>query len=92
MKMSSIERLTVTMPSEMAASVRAAVDGGTYASTSEIVREALRDWTVKQDVERRALASLRALIADGDSGDDIPADTVFAELDNVVSAARLARV
>ena len=40
--MSKLERITVTMPEEMAAKLRAAVDSGEYATTSEVVREALR--------------------------------------------------
>jgi antitoxin ParD1/3/4 len=91
MIMPAIERLTITMPAEMAATVRAAVEGGGYASTSEIIREALRDWTQKQDVEHRALASLRELIAEGDAGEDIPADAAFAELDRIVAEVRAAR-
>ena len=39
--MSDIERMTVTMPAEMAAAVKSAVDAGDYASTSEVVRAAL---------------------------------------------------
>ncbi len=36
--MSEIERLTVTLPAEMAAVVKSAVETGDYASTSEVVR------------------------------------------------------
>jgi antitoxin ParD1/3/4 len=35
--MAEIERLTITLPSQMAAAVKAAVAGGDYASTSEVV-------------------------------------------------------
>src|ERR1700756_2851144 len=41
--MPDIERLTVTLPSDMAAVIKGAVADGDYASTSEVVREALRD-------------------------------------------------
>lgn len=79
--MPAIERLTITMPAEMAATLRKTVDGGEYASTSEIVREALRDWTRKQNEDRRDLEALRAAIKEGlDSGPGIPAEEVFAEL------------
>ena len=47
--MSKLERITVTMPTEMAARLRAAVERGEYATTSEVVREALRDWGSEQD-------------------------------------------
>ena len=79
--MGAIERMTITMPAELAEVLRQTVAGGEYASTSEVVREALRDWTRSRDTERRELEALRAAIKAGlDSGPGIPADQVFAEL------------
>ena len=79
--MTSAERMTITMPSDMAETLRQTVAGGEYASTSEVVREALRDWTRNRDTERRELETLRDAIKVGlDSGPGIPADEVFAEL------------
>lgn len=46
--MAGIERLTITLPTDMAALVKDAVAEGDYASTSEVVREALRDWKMKR--------------------------------------------
>jgi antitoxin ParD1/3/4 len=63
--MASIERMTITMPSDMAAIVKAAVDGGDYASTSEVVREALREWKLKRVVQGQELAALKADIEKG---------------------------
>ena len=40
----SIERMTVTVTPEIAVAMQAALAEGAYASSSEIVREALRDW------------------------------------------------
>ena len=75
------ERMTITMPAEMAETLRQTVETGEYASTSEVVREALRDWTRARDAERRELNELRAAIRAGlDSGPGIPAEEVFAEL------------
>jgi antitoxin ParD1/3/4 len=62
---SDIERLTITLPSEMAATLKSAVDTGDYASTSEVVREALRDWKHKRSAQLRELAALRADIDKG---------------------------
>ena len=79
--MPAVERLTVTMPAEMAETLRRTVAGGEYASTSEVVREALREWTRARDAERRDLDALRVAIRAGlDSGPGLPADQVFAEL------------
>ena len=63
--MSGIERMTVTMPADMAAVVKAAVDGGDYASTSEVVRDALRDWKIKRAVQVQELAALKSDIDRG---------------------------
>jgi antitoxin ParD1/3/4 len=78
--MGKLERITVTMPEEMAAKLRAAVDTGEYATTSEIVREALRDWADEQAKRHTALERVRALIAEADAGPSYPAEQVFAEL------------
>src|SRR5580658_7057257 len=63
--MAGIERLTITLPSEMAAVVKGAVEGGDYASSSEVVREALRDWKLKRALQLQELAALKADIDKG---------------------------
>jgi antitoxin ParD1/3/4 len=63
--MAEIERLTITLPSDMAAVVKGAVAGGDYASTSEVVREALRDWKMKRALQLQELAALKADIDKG---------------------------
>ncbi len=63
--MSNIERLTITLPTDMAAVVKAAVEGGDYASTSEVVRDALREWKLRRVVQEQELAALKADIDKG---------------------------
>ena len=63
--MSEIERLTITLPTEMASTVRNAVAEGNYASTSEVIREAIRDWKLKRALQLQELAALKADIATG---------------------------
>ena len=63
--MSAIERITITMPSEMATVVKEAVEEGDYASTSEVVREALRDWKAKRALKLHELEALKADINKG---------------------------
>ena len=87
--MSNIERMTVTMPAEMAATLRQTVAGGEYASTSEVVREALREWVRSRDQDQRDLQMLRQAIREGDeSGDGIPAAEVFTELRKIIADRR----
>jgi antitoxin ParD1/3/4 len=82
--MAKLERITVTMPEEMAAKMRAAVESGEYATTSEIVREALRDWEQYQLRKQSKLEWLRAEIAKGMVGESRPIDEVFDELEEYV--------
>ncbi len=63
--MAEIERMTITLPSDMAAVVKGAVQGGEYASSSEVVREALRDWKTKRALQLQELTALKADIERG---------------------------
>lgn len=54
---------------EMAAFVRDAVEFGEYASSSEVIREALRDWKQKRLLQLQNFDELRRLWQEGiDSG------------------------
>ena len=57
--MGSIEKISIALPKEMVAALRAAVESGEYASSSEVVREALRDWTFKRSLREHGLEELR---------------------------------
>jgi antitoxin ParD1/3/4 len=63
--MAEIERMTITLPSDMAAAIKDAVEGGDYASNSEVVREALRDWKTKRALQLQEFAALKADIDRG---------------------------
>jgi antitoxin ParD1/3/4 len=63
--MGTIERLTITLPADMAGLVKGAVNEGGYASTSEVIREALREWKMKRDLHVGQLAALRVDIDRG---------------------------
>jgi antitoxin ParD1/3/4 len=82
--MADIERLTITLPADMAAVVKAAVAEGDYASTSEVAREAIRDWKLKRALQLRELAALKTDIdkglADVAAGHvkDFDADSIIA--------------
>lgn len=65
-KNNTIERMTVTVTQEMALAMRSALTQGAYASSSEIVRDALRDWQHKRKLQETELEALRADIAVAD--------------------------
>ena len=79
--MGKVEKISIALPHDMVADLKAAVDRGEYATTSEVVREALRDWRLKRKVEELDVEDLRRLVQEGiDSGPSIDAETVFARL------------
>lgn len=63
--MADIERITITLPVDMAAVVKGAVEVGDYASTSEVVRAALRDWKMKRALQLQELIALKTDIDKG---------------------------
>jgi len=63
--MAGIERLTITLPTDMAVLVKGAVEEGDYASSSEVIREALREWKMKRELQLQKVASLKAEIDRG---------------------------
>jgi antitoxin ParD1/3/4 len=82
--MPTVEKLSIALPREMAALVRRAVDGGEYSSNSEVVREALRDWTYKRNLRKQSLKNLRKLWQEAvaDDSDGLDPDTVFMRLES----------
>jgi len=79
--MANVEKLSIALTADMAGSVRAAVDSGEYATASEVVRDALRDWNSKRRQTSLEQDVLRRLVQEGiDSGPSIPAEKVFARL------------
>jgi antitoxin ParD1/3/4 len=82
-----LERITVALPEEIAAKVRAAVESGEYATEGEVVRKALLDWTDLQDRRQAALDRLREQIDEGLKSPMLDGETVMAELRARVVAA-----
>jgi antitoxin ParD1/3/4 len=50
--MSKIDKISVAITREQHAKIKAAVDRGDYASTSEVIRTALREWELKEEMRR----------------------------------------
>lgn len=63
--MSTVEKISIALTPDLAALVRQAVEDGYYASTSEVVREALRDWKKKQSLQEQQMLALRSLWQEG---------------------------
>jgi antitoxin ParD1/3/4 len=77
--MADIQKVSVALTGEQLAALKAAVETGEYATTSEIVREAIRDWQFKRELRQEDIRRLRQLWDEGKaSGPATPLD--FGEL------------
>ena len=65
--MQNVERLSITLPIDMARMIRGQVAEGRYASNSEVILEAMLIWAEKNAVRVERLAQVRAAIADADA-------------------------
>lgn len=65
--MPDIQKVSVALTNEQVAALKAAVDTGEYATTSEAIRDALRDWQWKRDLRGEELKRLRELLQTGKS-------------------------
>ena len=65
--MQNVERLSITLPTEMAHMIRAKVKAGSYASNSEVIREAMRAWQEQEQLRTQRLSAVRARIAEADA-------------------------
>ena len=73
--MANVEKLSIALTLDMATVVREAVESGDYASASEVIRDALREWKLKRAVDRDLVEELRRLWQEGiDSGPSGPLD------------------
>lgn len=63
--MATVEKITIALTPEMAGFVRRAVDAGEYASTSEAIRDAVREWQERRDLLGYTVEELRDLVQEG---------------------------
>ncbi len=63
--MATVEKITIALTAEMAGFVRNAVDAGEYASTSEAIRDAVREWKERRDLLGYTVEELRELVQEG---------------------------
>lgn len=57
-----VEKLSITLPTEMVNAIKSRVEAGSYASTSEVLREAMRTWLRLEEEHEERLSSLRAQV------------------------------
>lgn len=87
--MPDIQKISVALTGEQLAALKAAVEAGEYATTSEIIREAIRDWQFKRELRRGDIKRLRTLLDEGKAGGP-PEPLDFGELRQEEAQKRLA--
>jgi antitoxin ParD1/3/4 len=86
--MPAVEKISIALPPEMVASIRKAVETGEYASSSEVVRDALHEWTRMRDLRQQSLVELRTLWRQAveEKTQAAPADEMLDRLENKYQA------
>jgi antitoxin ParD1/3/4 len=77
------EKLSITLPPEMAQMIRDKVSSGSYSSNSEVIRDALRLLQEKDFLKVQKLAALREKVerSINDDRPSIDGDDAFARLE-----------
>ncbi|MFO0990424.1 MAG: type II toxin-antitoxin system ParD family antitoxin [Hyphomicrobiales bacterium] len=83
--MGHMDKRSVTLSEELAQTVDAAVAAGEYASASDVISDALRQWKERRDLHGYTVEELRRLIQDGiDSG---PSLDGYQTMDGIIAEA-----
>lgn len=82
--MGKVDKRSITLSPELAQAVDEVVAAGEYASASEVIRDALRQWKDRRDLLGYTVEELRKLVQEGiDSGPGR-----FASMDEIKAEAR----
>jgi len=85
--MANVEKVSVALTQEMAATMRQVVESGEYASASEVMREALRDWKLRRIQREQAVKELGRLWDEGiASGPAADGEAAFARIKRSLDA------
>ena len=60
--MPAAEKISITLTPEMNRIIKQRVEAGDFASSSELIREALRVWQKREEEHQERLASIRARV------------------------------
>lgn len=82
--MAATEKISITITKQMKAQIDAKVESGEYASVSEIMREAIRDY-LAFDFSAEAKEHMRRKLeeAENDGEPTMTLDEAFAQIDNI---------
>ena len=79
--MANVEKVSVALTPEMAATMREVVASGEYASSSEVIREAMREWQERRTLRKLAIEELGRLWDAGiESGPPTDGEEAFVRI------------
>ncbi len=78
------EKISITLPPDMLMSIKDKVEQGSYGSTSEVIREAMRLWQRQQDEHEARLAVIRKRLDNSvNSGTPVPMEQAFDQIEKI---------
>lgn len=88
--MEPAEKISITLPPSMVRLIRDKVDSGAYASTSEVVREAMRLWQRQEEEHAERIAAIRARVRRSlkDPRPNLSSEEVGEWIEEIKAAAR----
>ena len=76
------EKISITLPPDMLMSIKDKVNAGTYGSTSEVIRAAMRLFQRQEDEHEARIEAIRLrLDQSANSGKSVPIDEVFRRIE-----------
>ena len=79
--MGHVDKRSVTLPEELAQTIDEAVAAGEYATSSDVISDALRQWKERRDLFGYSVEELRRLVQEGlDSGPSLHGPQTMSEL------------
>ena len=84
MQQEKAERITITLPPDMLASIKKEVGSGSYGSTSELIREAVRLWQKREEEHKTRISLIRERLAHSkQSGEPVPFNEAFKTIEEL---------
>lgn len=83
--MDAFEKITISVPTEMATALRHSIEDGDYLTESEIVRDPLDDWARARAAERAKIGEVRDALVRADQGPWFSEDEAFAAIEDPIA-------
>jgi len=84
MQQKKAERITITLPPDMLTSIKKEVRSGSYGSTSELIREAMRMWQKREEEYKARISLIRERLAHSEqSGEPVLLNAAFKTIEEL---------